>query len=412
MKRQKRQLGHLYQRGGWWVMRYRVTVSRDGMLSRVQRAERIAPIAQYATEEAVRQTKLFQKKLTEATIETPAADTVMRLGEYASKVFLPAMAGQRKASTARDYRNRWKRYLAPHCGKLWMREVKTHHVSAILKAIAREHDINITSLSHCKWLLSAVFIDAKNQGYFDGENPVVDAILPNAKPKSETYAYSLDEVNRMLSFLPEPAATVVAVAAYTGLRKGEIQGLQWENYTGAELRVTRAIWNGIIDEPKTAASKKAVPVIPQLRGMLDAHRKACGDPATGPIFANGRLNPMDLHNLECRVILPILHRCKHCREDKDAHKKSDHRFELDCKMWHGFHAFRRGLGTTLYRLGVPDKTIQNVLRHAQLSTTMNLYVKAREEDSRNSMVGTLSTAVDVCADIVRQPEKMQSTLPN
>ncbi len=143
-------------------------------------------------------------------------------------------------------------------------------------------------MSHCKWLLSAVFIDAKNRGYFDGENPVIDAQLPNARPKSETYAYSLDEVNRMLSFLPEPAATVVAVAAYTRLRKGEIQGLQWENYTGTELRVTRAIWNGIVDEPKTAASKKAVPVIPPLPGMLDAYRKACGDPVAGPIFANGK----------------------------------------------------------------------------------------------------------------------------
>ena len=393
-------------------MRYRVTVSQNGVLSRIQRAERIAPLDQYPTEKSVRQTKLFQRKLTDATIETPSAETVMRVGEYASKVFLPAMASQRKASTARDYRNRWNRYLAPHCGKLWMREVKTHHISAILKAVAREHDINITSLSHCKWLLSAVFIDAKNQGYFDGENPVVDASLPNARPKSETYAYSLDEVNRMLSFLPEPAATVIAVAAYTGLRKGEIQGLQWENYNGTELRVTRAIWNGIVDEPKTAASKKAVPVIPQLRGMLDAHRKICGDPAKGPIFANGKMNPMDLHNLECRVILPILHRCKHCREAKEAHKNADHRFELDRKQWHGFHAFRRGLGTTLYRLGVADKTIQNVLRHAQLSTTMNLYVKAREEDSRNSMVGTLSTAVNVCADIVRQPENVQSTLTN
>jgi integrase len=342
MKRQREQSGYLYERGGFWALRYRTTVNEGGILRRVQRAKRIAPVAEYPTEQAVRKTKVFHKTLTNATIETPAADTVMRVGEYASKVFLPAMAERRKASTARDYRNRWNRYLAPHCAKFWMREVKTHHVSVILKAIAREHDINITSLSHCKWLLSAVFVDAKNRGYFDGENPVIDAQLLNARPKSETYAYSLDEVNRMLSFLPEPAATVVAVAAYTGLRKGEIQGLQWENYTGTELRVTRAIWNGIVDEPKTAASKKAVPVIPQLRGMLDAYRKACGDPVAGPIFANGKGNPMDLHNLEYRVILPILHRCKHCRKDKDAHKKVDHRFELDCKMWHGFHAFRRG----------------------------------------------------------------------
>jgi integrase len=404
MTRRREQSGYLYKRGEWWVLRYRATVNESGVLRRIQRAEKIASVAEYPTEEAVRQSKQFKHKLTDATIETPAADKVMRLGEYASKVFLPAMAEQRKASTARDYRNRWNRYLAPHCAKLWMREVKTHHVSAILKAIARDHKINITSLSHCKWLLSAVFLYAKNQGYFDGQNPVVDAQLPNAKPKAETYAYSLNEVERLLSFLPEPAATVVAVAAYTGLRKGEIQGLQWEGYSGTELRVTRAIWNGIVDEPKTAASKKAVPIIPQLQQMLDAHRLASGNPKTGPMFKNSAGNPMDLHNLEWRVILPILHRCKHCRLNRQEHKKADHRFEV-VKVWHGFHAFRRGLGTTLYRLGVPDKTIQNVLRHAQLSTTLNLYVKAREEDSRNSMVGKLSEAIEVCAANVRETEK-------
>ena len=35
--------------------------------------------------------------------------------------------------------------------------------------------------------------------------------------------------------------------------------------------------------------------------------------------------------------------------------------------WHGWHAFRRGLATNLYRLGVLDKTIQAILRHANLS---------------------------------------------
>src|SRR5262249_44887378 len=32
--------------------------------------------------------------------------------------------------------------------------------------------------------------------------------------------------------------------------------------------------------------------------------------------------------------------------------------------WRGWHAARRGLGTNLYRLGVPEKTIQAILRHA------------------------------------------------
>jgi integrase len=261
-------------------------------------------------------------------------------------------------------------------------------------------------------LLSAVFVDAKNQGYFKGENPVIDAQIPKGRPKSETYAYSLDEVTRMISFLPEPAATIVAVAAYTGLRKGEIQGLLWEGYSGSELRVTRSIWNGVISEPKTARSKSAVPVIPQLQAMLDAHRRACGNPVCGPIFASGAGNPVDLQNLANRVILPVLHRCKHCRLANGEHKNAGHAFELDRVLWHGWHSFRRGIGTSLYRLGVPAKTIQDVLRHAQISTTLNIYVKAREEDSRNSMVGAFSAAVEVCAQDVRYRAQPESKLTN
>jgi integrase len=36
----------------------------------------------------------------------------------------------------------------------------------------------------------------------------------------------------MLAILPEPAATMVAVAAFTGARKGEIRGFLWQDYDG------------------------------------------------------------------------------------------------------------------------------------------------------------------------------------
>lgn len=51
----------------------------------------------------------------------------------------------------------------------------------------------------------------------------------------------------------------------------------------------------------------------------------------------------------------------------------------------GCHAFRRGLATNLHRLGVPDKTIQAILRHSNLSTTMNSYVKSVPKDASVAM---------------------------
>jgi len=54
-----------------------------------------------------------------------------------------------------------------------------------------------------------------------GENPARDtAIDPGATEAKESYAYTLDEVQTILSLLPEPAATAFAVAAFMGLRHG------------------------------------------------------------------------------------------------------------------------------------------------------------------------------------------------
>jgi len=51
--------------------------------------------------------------------------------------------------------------------------------------------------------------------------------------------------------------------------------------------------------------------------------------------------------------------------------------------WFGWHAFRRGLGTRLYEAGVEDKVVQEILRHADVNTTMAYYIrpdKKRPED--------------------------------
>ena len=66
-------------------------------------------------------------------------------------------------------------------------------------------------------------------------------------------------------------------------------------------------------------------------------------------------------------------------------------------VWHGWHAFRRGLATNLHRLGVSDKVIQQILRHANVTTTMNIYVKTVSVDAANAMK-TLET---MCATTVQ-----------
>lgn len=46
---------------------------------------------------------------------------------------------------------------------------------------------------------------------------------------------------------------------------------------------------------------------------------------------------------------------------------------------------RRGLGSNLYRLGVPEMVIQRILRHANVSTTATYYIKTAADDVSSAM---------------------------
>jgi len=54
---------------------------------------------------------------------------------------------------------------------------------------------------------------------------------------------ALEEINGILAHLPELAATAFAIAAYAGLRVGEIEGLDWDEYLDGEIHVSRSVWN-------------------------------------------------------------------------------------------------------------------------------------------------------------------------
>jgi len=240
---------------------------------------------------------------------------------------------------------------------------------------------------------------------------MVDTSIPPSKEPAETHAYSLDEIKRMLAVLDEPARTVVMTAALTGLRKGEIAGLCWEDFNSRELSVSRSIWNGITNPPKTARSKAPVPVVKELAEALEAHRERMGKLAVGPIFQAGNGKPLNLDNLARRIITPAIEKCVVCRKSESDHKPEGHMFQLDKTLqWHGWHAFRRGLATNLHILRVDDKTIQAILRHSNISLTMNVYVKSVAESGVNAMdlLGAELRTNPVCNDLATN----RSTLPN
>jgi len=60
-------------------------------------------------------------------------------------------------------------------------------------------------------------------------------------------------------------------------------------------------------------------------------------------------------------------------------------FKANGPDWTGWHAYRRGLATNLKKLGVPDTTIQAILRHESVSPTQRFYIKTAREHAMDAM---------------------------
>jgi|SRR5438552_3521415 len=109
-------------------------------------------------------------------------------------------------------------------------------------------------------------------------------------------------------------------------------------------------------------------------------RNRCSPSPEYPTSLGTRISTNNLLN---RHMLPALNRCRHCGlNDGKKHLEQNHRYEGDERLprWHGWHAARRGLGTNLYRLGVPDKVIQAILRHSNVNVTLGYYIKPQTPD--------------------------------
>jgi integrase len=360
----RHQEGYLFTRGDFWYLRYyEPTRQADGSVLTVQRTHQLVRRdGAYRTKKAARVlADEFLKPFNDGTFTIDSTSSIVHFVEAS---YLPHVESRKRPSTYRGYQNMWNRYLKSRVDAP-LRDFRTVDGEHLLEEIARDDDLSITTLAHVKSFLSGVFRYARRQGILNSENPMRDVVLPRARPSGETYAYSLEEILQMLKVLPEPASTIVAVAGFAGVREGELRGLLWENYDGAQLSITRSVWRSHILNPKTKASMAPVPVIAQLREKLDHHRLLAGNPQSGPIFPNSAGNPTSLAKIAHDVIRPELEKAN--------------------LTWHGWHAFRRGLATNLHRLGVADKVIQAILRHSNVAVTQACYIKTATVDAIEAM---------------------------
>src|SRR5215472_7034977 len=150
-----------------------------------------------------------------------------------------------RESTYRGYLARWESQLKPRCADMRLRDFRVLSAQQVIDTIHRQNpEMKYSTLAHLRNLLSLIFDEAERLELLPkgAGNPVKLVRLPDAPEDDETYAYSLREIETMLAVIPEPAASVCAVAAFAALRRAELRGLRWEDDDRQQLMVSRSVW--------------------------------------------------------------------------------------------------------------------------------------------------------------------------
>ncbi|MGB2633093.1 MAG: tyrosine-type recombinase/integrase [Candidatus Acidiferrum sp.] len=286
--------------------------------------------------------------------------------QYIETTYFPSVKSKIKPSTYKGYFNLYKKHIQSRVRGFKLPRFTTADGQRLLYKIDEAEALSHQSFLNINSVLSAIFTHARRSGALVGQNPMDGVEIPKGRRTGKTHKYTLEEVEKITAAVDGVARCAVVVAAWTGLSLGELRGLKWVDidFENERLNVVRTVWHREVIDTKTEHRAAAVHLLPNVVAELWGHRK--NNPTTQWVFEGPRVFPLDLATLGSKRIKAALRSTR--------------------IRWHGFHAFRRGLGTRLHANGVPLETIGGILRHGSGSeVTLKHYVDIEEETKANAL---------------------------
>src|SRR6185312_4339103 len=107
-----------------------------------------------------------------------------------------------------------------------------------------------------------IFARAHRKYHLLASNPMEGVQLPRSRTgrRRQKAHVNPEQFNELLSLIPEPYATMVYVAVYTGLRVSELIGLRWEDIHENSITIDERFCRGDWGAPKSESSNATIPV--------------------------------------------------------------------------------------------------------------------------------------------------------
>ena len=240
-----------------------------------------------------------------------------------------------------------------------------------------------------------------------------------SKRQKKPIVLTVEQYYLLLALIPQPYRTMVIVAQCTGLRAEEVLALEWHDidFEDLSMKVVRAVVHGRVETVKTECSEDELPLDPDFAEILLTWKRQLGaerearngvstplegldlvfpSTATGRHFHTGPAQQDYIRPAGCCLVA-----CPKCGAGEgvwcltDSPTPNGKRLPLHEERWAaagkygsvGWHTFRHTYRSWLDDTGAPVGVQQKLMRHAQVSTTMNVYGNAlmganREANSR------------------------------
>lgn len=288
---------------------------------------------------------------------TPVRKQLPLFEDYAQEWWDTFEAKRLSGGTKIDYEMNLHKHVIPYFKGKRLDEITTKDVQGFYDERA---DYANSTCRHWRTLLYGIFNSAIEDGLLE-KNPAKSVRLTMSKKKTERLPISKEEaagVEANLHLLHGKDLLLLAILLYTGVRRGEMLGLRWEDvdFDHKLIHVRRQITfinNRPVEKTtKSMAGIREVPMMPELEKILIENMPKDAMPEHYVVDGEEALSERSFRNTWERI-------CKKVSMPEGVTP----------------HVLRHTLLTQLQAAGHVDvKTLQSIAGHSKITMTMNTYV--------------------------------------
>lgn len=295
--------------------------------------------------------RILNEKLTEIDNGTYKELPKISFGHFTEKWTRDYANISLKPSTRKIFSDVINRLLLPRFSNMQLNDISTGQLQAYVSERARV--VMPNTVRNEVTVIKLIFKYAARWGYIK-QNPAINLERPKID-KPEIEILLPEEFELFLKEVERPYKTAFLTAFLTGMRAGELWGLQWSDidWASKQIHVRRSLWNHQFQKPKTKTANRKIDMTERLVKELKTWKLLCPVNKHDLVFPSPEGYPSMHGNVMKRFFYPAL-------------RKAGLRQV-------SFHSLRHSNASFRIHAGQNIKYIQGQLGHASINMTLDVY---------------------------------------